>query len=260
MTPAQKVLLALDANDCWPSARARVEDVVFAQKGGATFGTVGGQQSVAELQDLLTLWAGRMQNLDTWYGQASPIWVGKDSTAFISFTNDWNALHARYDAALKGANAAVTAARLSFATPNAMIPAQQQYNGLMKAMRQCAPPDGCPVVKGDWADLYSRAAAVSSFLGIAPPPDAPTQPVAVDLDQSLFAATAPIDIVAQATGAQKAGPLGPSALSWLAWVGKHKKLLLVGGVVLAGGVVLTYVAPALGLAAKGVKGIAALAA
>ena len=161
-------------------------------------------------------------------------------------------MHARYATALAAAKSAG-----SSLIPDAMNPAQAQFDALSKAMRQCYPPDGCPVAKGDWDDLYNRAAAVSASLGIAPPPDSPPQPVATDVDQSAFAATAPLDVVAQVTGAQKAGPLNISALQWVL---AHKTLLIVGGAVLAGGIVLSYVAPMLGLAAKGFKGVAALAA
>ena len=263
MTPSERVLLALDAHECWAGVvvRPRVERTVI-NRGVAAFGMIAGQYSVAELQDLITLWAGRMVNLDTWYGVASPVWVAKDNVAFVAFTNDWNALHARYDTALSSANSAVTVAALSVFTPNSAIAAQPQYDALMKAMRQCYPPDGCPTVKGDWADLYARAAAVSPSLGIAAPPDAPAQPVAVDVDQSLFAATTNLDVVAQVTGAQKGGPLpqGGNTLAFLQWMAAHKTLLLVGGAVIAGGIVLSYVAPMVGLLGKSAHGIAALAA
>ncbi len=278
-SPSERILLALDAHECWAGVVVRpalspVEDIVVHREGGASFGTVAGQQSVAELQDLMTLWAYRLGQLDTWYGVASPLWVGKDSVGFIAFTNDWNQLHNRYNAALNGANNAVTAAKLSFATPNSMIPAQQQYNALTKAMRQCAPPDGCPVVKGDWADLYQRAAAVSASLGIAPPPDAPPQPVATDLDQSVFADTASADVVAQVSGAQSSntGPLpgwvarklgglppqpGDPTGGLLVWLLEHKTAVLIGGAVV---IALPILGPVIISALKTAKGVAALAA
>ena len=150
--------------------------------------------------------------------------------------------------------------------PSSMISAQNEYTGLAKAMRQCYPPDGCPAVKGDFDDLTTRLAAAASSLG-APPPDYSKmpQPKSVDAGQSFFVATAPLDAVAQATGAQKGGPLppAPGGLSWLAWIQAHKTALIVGGVAIVGVPLLLYGSTLLSglmMPFKAVKGIAALAA
>lgn len=268
MNAAQCILLRLEALDCLaPEIGPRVREslpidpVVLLHRGGASdFGTVNGQMSVAELSDLIALWKQRVAALDAWYAAASPLWVNKDSAAFIAFTNDRVALENRYAGALSAAQTAVTAAALAIFTPNATIPAQVPYDALMKAMRQCYPPDGCPTTKGDYADLMTRANAVSPSLGIPGPLDPAPQPTAVDVDQQIFAVTAPVDPVAQITGAQKGGPLpnAPGGLSWLAWVEKHRVALVVTGVAVIGGILFIQVAPLLALPFKAAKGLGAL--
>jgi hypothetical protein len=262
MTAAERILLRLDAHECWGSkGRSRppatLDPVVVSRGPPAVFGTVLGAQSIAELQDLISVWTYRMQQLGQAYGDFSPTWVARDSMAFVDWTNDWVRLQNRYSAALKNAQSAVTLSRLSFATPASLIPAQAEFTALAKAMRQCYPPDGCPVVKGDWSDLFDRLTLAAKGAGAQPPADNPPQPVARDVDIQAFAATAPVDVVAQATGAQKGGPLPLGASGWLS---KHKTALVVGGVILAGGVALAYLGPMMGLAAKSAKGLAMLTA
>jgi hypothetical protein len=267
---AERILLSLDAHECWGPTRVRtsvvrhvaVEPLVI-DRGVDTFGTVLGQNSLAELQDLLNLWAYRMAQLTKAYGDFSPAWVTRDATGFVDWTNDWTKLQNRYNAAVSAANSAMLTGTLNPLTPNSMIPAGPAYNGLIKAMRQCAPPDGCPVTKGDWADLFTRLTVAAKTFGGAPPVDKPPQPQATDVDVQAFAATAPVDVVAQVTGAQAAttGPLpadlakslqsgGKDTWSLLLWLAEHQRLLIIGGVAIAGGILFFSILPVLMLPAK----------
>jgi len=268
MDAAERILLSLDAYECLPQrVRQRhvsVEPVVVRHSATADFGTtVNGLYTVAELQDIMASWAYRMQQLGQAYANISPAWVARDSATYIAWTNDWNAIQTRYNAALKQAQTAVTLASINVLTPNSLIPAQLEYAGLMKAMRQSYPPDGGPQTKGDFDDLNLRLSAAAALLGVQPPQYANMpQPVATDVAQQIFAATAPVDPIAQFTGAQKAGPLpaAPGGLSWLAWIEKHKTAIVVGGVVIVGGILLLEIIPVIAIPLKAIKGIAALAA
>jgi hypothetical protein len=243
-------------------------------RGGDDFGTtVGNQMSVAELQDAMTLWSTRMSTMTQKFADMSPAWVARDSGGYTAWTNDWNKLQARYKTALDAANSVVLQAKLSVFTPNSAIPAQAEYDGLAKAMRQCYPPDGCPTVASDWADLFNRMTAAAQMLSVPVPTDTVVQPTATDLGQQVFAATAPLDAVAQATGAQEAGPL-PTGLAkalqgapnlgggwaFLSWLVNHKTGVLIGVVTLVGGLIVVQLLPLLMVPAKIVKGIAAVAA
>ena len=266
MDTADRILLAIEAREVWDGFRALsaheepfgLEPVVCSD-GGDDFGTIAGSYSVAELQDLIALWQYRMAQLAQSYADASPSWVQKDSKAFIEFTNDWNVLQNRYAAALKDAQAKVGIAAYTLpyvGMPNSVIPAQDEYVGLMKAMRQCAPPDGCPVQKGDWADLWQRLSAITSV------PDHPPQPTATDADLEAFKAGTQADIVAQVTGAQ-APTAGPLPASWvtgtggpLGFLSNHKTAIVLGLVLVAAAVTIPILAGPL----KMLKGAAALAA
>lgn len=270
MNAAEQILLSLDAYECL-SPRVRrmqmdLEPVVVNHGEADDFGTtINGLYTIAELQDIMASWAYRMQQLGQAYANISPAWVARDNASFIAWTNDWNALQARYNAALKQAQTAVTLATVNVFTPNSLIPAQLEYTGLMKAMRQSYPPDGGPQTKGDFDDLNLRLSAASTLLGTpaaAPTYPAMPQPQATDVAQQVFAASAPADPVAQFVGAQKAGPLpnAPGGLSWLAWIEKHKTAIVVGGVVVVGGILLLEIIPVIAIPLKAVKGFAALAA
>jgi hypothetical protein len=180
-------ILAADAAD----------PVVIQHEHSSQFGeTPLGEKSVADLQNVLTNSDTKMKGLAQAYADFSPTWVNRDRQAFVDWTNDWSALQSRYQAAADKANTAITLAKLTI-TPNSMIPAQAEYDGIAKALRQSYPPDGGPQTKGDYQDLYDRlSAARGANVAIAPM----VQPTATDWQQAAYAATAPVDIVAQATG------------------------------------------------------------
>jgi hypothetical protein len=259
MNAAARILLQLDAQDIWAEGRVRssnadavlfgVEPVVVAG-GGDQFGTLAGLITTGELQDAVNLWTYRMKQLAQAYADFSPAWVARDQAGYIAWTNDWTALQTRMSAALADANATFT-----------LTPAQTRYDALAKAARACYPPDGCPVVKGDWSDLFDRLNAAKAASGSPAVVDNPPQPTAVDYDIQAFKATAPVDVVAQVTGAQLSGPLPGNSplLGFLKWVTAHEEGILIGGALVIGGVLLVQFLPAIMLPFKVGKGIAALA-
>lgn len=293
MNAAERILLSLDAHECWGGARlpsggdeaaGAVELPAIRHEVHDAFGGLIDYKSIGDLRDLVAQTQARVAELDRWYGQASPIWVNKNSAAFVAFTNDRVAFRARIDPAMAKAQQALTVAKFSIMTPDALIGATDEYTGIMKAMRQCYPPDGCTIAKGDWVDLFNRAAAVAPSLGIAVPTDKAIQPTAADISSAIFAATSGIDVVAQVTGAQSTatGPLPQGAaeaikkgggqlvdaasagagdtFNMLVWLVRHQRELLIGAAVVAGGIGLLSIMPMLMLPAKVAKGAALLAA
>ena len=267
MTRADRILLRLDAQDCWAwgggasAAQARAVEPVVVHGGGDSFGTVGGMPTIAELQDQMALWAYRMAQLTQAYANYSPTWVGRDANGFVAWTNDWTGLQARYNAAASQAQSAVTASQFN-PMPASTIPvAKSVYDALPHAMRASYPPDGGAVRKGDWKDLFDRLRAAGGSVV-----DSPPQPTAADADIQVFAPTAPIDVTAQLTGGQApgTGPLPKGFVDWLHGVSipgwpKPKTLLWIA-LAVGGGVVFVSMLPVLMLPAKLAKGAAALAA
>lgn len=200
MSQAGDILLALDAYECLGrrSVRGpgRVEPVLFP--GTDDFGlTPLNEQSIADLQDLMASWSYRMAQLSQAYGAFAPTWAARDVAALADWGDDFQRLQARYTAAMANAQSAVDAAKWAIATPNYMITGQAPYDALAKAMRQCYPPDGCPIAKGDFDDLDRRLTAAR---GQQTDYSQIPQPKAVDVSQKILNVTAPVDVVAHATG------------------------------------------------------------
>jgi hypothetical protein len=172
-------------------------------------------------------WAARMQRLGAAYDAFAQKWAASDPAKFADWTSDWKALQARYAAALANAGPF---------TLNST-----SYDSLMKAMRQCYPPGSCPVGKGDWDDLFNRLTVATKAAGAAPPQDVPAHLVPQTFGEAAYAKTAPLDVVASATGEQAR----KTALSWFdELTGELKTALIVGGVVVAvviGGVIYAAV-------------------
>lgn len=266
MNAAARILLSLDAHECWegslaPSAAESsvpglgIEPLVIEHEVADAFGAsaMGLYVSDDDLATAKAQWAARMQQLSAAYATFSPTWVARDPKAFADWTNDWTGLQARYKAALDNQG---------FFTLNST-----SYESLLKAMRQCYPPDGCPVTKGDWMDLFNRLTAATKVAGAAPPVDVAAHLVPQTTGERLFADTAKLDVIASMTGAQAPGTALPSSLlDFLAWIKAHKTVLIVGGVVVVSGIALTALSPYIQLlmapvkALKAVKGVAALAA
>jgi hypothetical protein len=263
MTTAEQIFLRLDAYEVLGkgvrvSARSSVSGVsgvfdvepVVVNRGDADFGSVGGQMSVTDLNDIRALWAKRMQQLSADFIPTGPKWQARDSAAFTDWKADYVRLQNRYNTAL----ASVKSAGSWTPLPDSMSPAQSEYDTLSRAMAQNYPPDGAPRAKGDWSDLFARLDAARVAVGLSHSIDAPPQPTGQDFDVQVLKATAPLDIIAQATGAEAPQFAGAGFLAWLV---KHRQAVLIGSIVIVGGIVMfQVVAPAL----AATKGLAALAA
>ncbi len=200
------------------------EQVRFGGRAVRGFG-VGAPATGAYVSDddyatLKAQWAARMQALGSAFDAFSATWSARDPAAFTDWNRDWAALRARYASALANAG--------TF-TLNST-----SYESLAKAMRQCYPPDGCPVGKGDWSDLFDRLTAATKAAGAPPPQDVPAHLVPQTEGEALFAETAPLDVVASLTGGQAAQS---------SWFVAHKTAILVGVSVVGGVVVLAVLSP-----------------
>lgn len=196
----------------------------------ADFGTIGGKQTVAELKDLLALWNERMNLLQGAFTGFSARWMQADPNGFNDFMNDWVHLNERYQAAVTASNQDLSLAKIN-PLPEDAIVAQTSYDQLSKAMRQCYPPDGCPVQKGDWDDLYARYNAAAQQFGGSLVVDKPPQPTAPDIDQQALATTAPLDVVGMITGqiAPPGGPPGGTPTTGAGWLFVGVGAGIVGG-------------------------------
>ena len=254
MNAAYQILTALDADGCLARgapARAvrkvpRVEAPALPREGGADFGWSG-----SDLSDAITNWQKRMGDLVANYTKLTPSWQASDPAGFADFTNDLRVLQSRYTPALANAKS-VADSTFGWGTDAA-------FDALAKAMRASYPPDGGPVSKGDYDDLYARIAAAARAAA-APLQSTPlTQPTGTDWGMAFFKATAPLDVIASATGQQAPtkAPFGGPALKWVA--DHYKGLIWTAGVVV-GGVLLLELFPVLMMPVKAAKGLAAVAA
>jgi hypothetical protein len=131
---------------------------------------LGGQLTLAELEDFLALCEFRMGQIADAYAKVVPSWVAKDPNAFIDWSTDWSTLQDRYREAAAKAKVAIEAAELPF-----LVTATELYTAVARSMKQ-AYPDG-PVRKGDWAELRTRLAQVTPI-----PDGEPPKPKAINAD------------------------------------------------------------------------------
>ncbi len=234
-----------------------MEPVVVRHGPDDDFGTVNGAQTIAEVQDLLKNWDARMADLGREVNAFSGQWRAADPTAFDDFDRDQAALSIRYNKASSDAKAVISDSSWN-PMPASMIPAQGAFDNIMKAIRQCYPPDGCPTSKGDFDDLYNRLSAAKAAASLPPPVMTTIQPTAQDTDLKVFNATAPLDVIAPIVGDTAPKPGSPLAV--FAWMYKHRVALTAGAVVVVGGVVVLQFLPLLMLPAKAGKLIAAVSA
>jgi hypothetical protein len=224
--------------DKHPRGPAPLERLAVLHAATSDFGTTyTGAQSIDDLKTALTNWDVRMKALADAYAAASPAWSASDQAGFVDWTNDWNALQARYNAAVSSANSAVQFASFSL-MPGSTISAQTEYDVLAKAMRQCYPPDGCPTQKGDFDDLHNRITVAATAAG-TPAPDYSkmVQPTTTDWDMKVFAATASVDPIATLTGQQKTPILGLWAPNAGAPSTSTMKSILEGALIAGGAIV-----------------------
>jgi hypothetical protein len=239
---------------------ADFEPIVVRHDVEDDFGTVNGQQTIAEVKDLLANWDARMAALNASVNAFSGQWQASDPNAWADFDRDMGALTARYGKASSDAKAAISDSSWN-PLPASMIPAQNAFDNIMKAIRQCYPPDGCPTSKGDYDELLQRVSAAQSSAGQSTAmQSAPTiQPVAQDVDLQVLQTTQPLDVVAKITG-QLAPPPPGSMLSALKWFYDHRKALIITGGLAVGGMVLWQVWSIISLPTAAAKAAIAAAA
>jgi hypothetical protein len=183
--------------------------------------------SVDEVQALIKLFDYRMKTLDDAFKSFAPQWAAADLMGFNAFVADYALIQARYATAKAVAEAAML-----------KLDPDAGYLAISKAIRQNYPPDGATLTKGDWADLWKRIADAQKAANVAviedhPPIDlANTQSNSVLMD--LYRSTAPLDVLAQLTGAQK-----PSEA--IAWIRAHRTGIIIAGTVLVGGILYAIV-------------------
>lgn len=221
------------------------------------FGTINGQQTIAELKDLLANWDPRMTDLQNAYNKIASQWAGSDAVSYAQWTSDFTALRGRYSQAQSSARTTIDLAAINPA-PNSTIPAQSAFDGVMKALKQGYPPDGAATRPGDYDDLYSRLQNAYRSVGAPAFSVTTVQPTAADVDLNALNILAPVDVIAPLVGDMHA-PASGSSLSALKWLYDHREALIIGGALVAGGIVLVQLLPALALPAKLAK-VAALAA
>jgi hypothetical protein len=157
--------------------------------------TVAGVNSIADVQDLITLWDYRIQQLGNSFAEFGPTWVSKDPTTFADWSNDWANLQARYGAAKSSAQTSITLAKLN-PLSNDEIADQSDYDAIMKAVEQnYAGPGGWPDAKGDWHDLYTRLNAARASSGLTATPDAPPQPRSADPSLAVLGDTSGVSVL-----------------------------------------------------------------
>ena len=215
---------------------------------GDTFGALGAGADMADLITYRKIQEYKMAQLGKAWLEFAGQWAVKDPGGAASFLPDWTALQIRYGAALAASQSPLLA--LPFADITSA------YNGLMKALKQNAPPDGAPVVRGDYQDLVTRLEKAGGKVDLSQMP----QP-GRSLSDVVYGATAPIDYVAMITGLQKPQGPGSTEIGVLAdiyafWKA-HRREIVIGGMVIGGLMFFSLVAgaiKALPFAAKAASG------
>lgn len=239
------------------SVRARtslaIEPVVVCLGPDADFGS---EHSIDEAAALIKLFDARLHALADGYQAFAAQWAQHDAAAAIDWNTDFVNLESRY----AGAKGVADKAMLKLDPDTA-------YLAISKAVRQCFPPDGCPLTKGDWADLFTRLNVAQKAVGAPLTPDKPLQGLANvqsnTLADKIFRATSPYDIVGSGLGLQ--GPKSPEGenlkfwLDALKWIRENQKAVTIGAAVVFGVVVFLPLVSSLMVSAKAAK-LAALAA
>jgi hypothetical protein len=141
--------------------------------------TVLGQQTVAELRDLLAAKDYTVRQIEQAYAEFAPSWSSRDAAAATQWKADWTAFRKRYDVARAGAQHAIDFAKLT-PVSDSLLPADSEFQAVLRALKQV---DGT-ITKGDLQDLYSRI----SSAGKAPDVSQTPQPTAPDADLRAYKA------------------------------------------------------------------------
>ena len=141
--------------------------------------TVLGQQTVAELRDLLAAKDYTVRQIEQAYKDFASTWEKRDASAFTDWTADWHTFRRRYDAARASAQHAIDGAKLN-PLSDSLLPADAEYQGVLHALKQV---DGT-ITRGDLQDLYNRITAAGKTPDVSQTP----QPKAPDEDLRAYKA------------------------------------------------------------------------
>lgn len=165
----------------------------------ADFGTVAGQHTASELQDLLNAKDHDLAELDRIQTDFLSKWQAKDAAAAGDWSKDWAALQGRYKAARAKAVAAITTANAPAVNPILGLAATESaWGSVISALKQAGDPG--PMTKGDLQDLANRLSDAGSALNFETPTP---QPQAPDADLNTLNALAKADIAGVLTGENK---------------------------------------------------------
>ena len=255
MTPGQRVLLRLEANACWPGvrvSRARGVEPVVVHGGCDSFGAVAPTQSpeAAAAIAFRTLWntyvMASLKAMDLAYQSLQN--VSQNPPAGFTaqeLQNLANTYAGERDAGLTAWN------QFSGLTPGD-ITAQ---SGVMIRAFQAV----IDRIVAFWANEMSNTLHPAGSEP-AKPSAAAQAAVKAQIDASGALTKTQLELSAEGVGQNPLGgvpnPFGPI----LDWISAHKTLLMVGGVVIAGGIVLAYVTPMVKLAVMPLKALKVAAA
>lgn len=182
---------------------------------------INGQYSVAELKDLIAAKDFDLAQLGQHYADYSPTWVTQDSTSYVAWTNDWNALQSRYASTRSSAETTITEAAF-IVEPDSLIPADAEYKAVLAAVNPSwAQNTNAPGSLGDLDLRLTKASGAPTDYSGQPQPTPGS-----DADLNALNTIAPFDIIGQLTG-QAQGPANPRTWpTWAKWLG--------GGAVAAG--------------------------
>jgi hypothetical protein len=197
-------LSRVPAVDAW-GRRARAAGANDAW-GRTEIGTVAGFPSVAELRDLVAAKDYEMAALAQGYANLAPSWVAQAPSAFLDFTNDWNALTARYAAARASAEMAFSLAKLALTLSESAIPAAGPWNAIQAALS----PTPNTVTKGSQQDLFQRLQAAGGVVDLS---HVPQPRASSDLDMRLLQSLNKVPAVLG--GGDTSGFFGSGIPTWL---------------------------------------------
>jgi hypothetical protein len=128
-------------------------------------GTVLGNPSLAELRDLLRTKDYEIDALGQAWGDLSPTWIQKDPTAYVAWTNDFDALKTRYLAAREHAELVLG---LSSLNPLNFLPEKAQAAGsAWDEVLAAVSPVPNTVSPGSLHDLYNRLEAAGGQVDLS---------------------------------------------------------------------------------------------
>jgi hypothetical protein len=189
----------------------------------AVFGEIGGQKSLADVQDLLASIEYRMVQLRTALGQVDPSKV-KDHTKFAELLVDAGNLQTRVTRAIDSAKSTISGGAFTM-LPASYTPMQAPFDRLMQAIKQGYPPDGAQVRRGDYDDVVNR---IKQIGGVAVDNSQVPQPRAADPDRRFIVSTAPLARAVEGAG-RELEKQGGDLFDFYRWASAHKTEIAIVG-------------------------------